>query len=489
MKRIILITLCLVSISLTAQKTNVFLDRAFWKSNPSIAIIEEKIAAGNDVAELNEHAFDAVSYALLEKVDNKTIIHLLSKEGNSVNKLTHDARTYVFWAAYKDNLEMMQYLVEQGAKTNIIDSHGYSVLNFAATTGQKNIKLYNYLFDTMKASIEEQNHDGANALLLVTPYVNDFTLVDYLITKGASIKDTDKNGNGLFNYAAKGGNTNFLNLLIEKGILPDNNAIIFASQGVRGKKNTLETYQFLEKKGVNVGAIDKSSGRNALHSIAYHTKDLAVFKYFIDKGVDVNLQDNGGDTPFMNAANSNTLAVVKYLSTYVTNLNIKDENGRSALAMAVNRNTPDVIRFLLEKGADINTVDKDGNTLSYYVLNNFKSNNPKRFEEKLQLLQENGLLVNKVQSNGNTLLHLATKKHNLDLLQRLASFKIDVNAKNESGLTALQIAAMQSKDTKIIKYLLSIGADKTITTDFDETIYDLAVENELLQNNTIEFLK
>ncbi|MDE0536067.1 hypothetical protein OU788_07500 [Tenacibaculum sp. L6] len=50
---------------------------------------------------------------------------------------------------------------------------------------------------------------------------------------------------------------------------------------------------------------------------------------------------------------------------------------------------------------------------------------------------------------------------------------------------------MQANNTDVINYLLSIGADKSITTDFEETVYDLAKENEVLknQNININFLK
>ena len=50
---------------------------------------------------------------------------------------------------------------------------------------------------------------------------------------------------------------------------------------------------------------------------------------------------------------------------------------------------------------------------------------------------------------------------------------------------------MQANNTDIIKYLLSIGAKKSITTDFDETVHDLAKENEILnkKNIDINFLK
>ena len=40
-------------------------------------------------------------------------------------------------------------------------------------------------------------------------------------------------------------------------------------------------------------------------------------------------------------------------------------------------------------------------------------------------------------------------------------------------------AAMKATDTTILKFLLDQGADKTIKTEFDETVLDLANENEL----------
>ena len=99
------------------------------------------------------------------------------------------------------------------------------------------------------------------------------------------------------------------------------------------------------------------------------------------------------------------------------------------------------------------------------------------------------MVVNQLQNSGNTLLHIATLENNLPLLKELAVFKIDVNAINKESLSALQIAVMKAKNTEIIKYLLSIGADKNIKTDFEESLFDLASENELLKKQQINFLK
>jgi len=355
--------------------------------------------------------------------------------------------------------------------------------------------LYKFLEEHGAKFSEEKNHDGANALLLVAPHLNDFKIVNYFIRQGIDLKTLDDNGNGIFNHASKGGNINMLERLIEKGLpyksIDKNggNAMLLASQGNRGK-NKLDLYTFLKDKGIAVNSVG-ANGRNPLHSIAYNNEDLEIFKFFMSHEVDVNLQDDGGYSPFMNAANSNALKVVEFLSKYSKDINAKDKNGRSALTMAVNRNDVDVVDFLLKLDADINTVDANGNTLSYYLLNNYSSNKPETFEAKLKLLKANGLVINTPQSNGHTLLHIATERNNLELLKRLGTFDIDINTKNKDGMTALQIAAMKAENLDILKYLIDKGADKTVTTDFDESVYDLAIENELLQNSKtdINFLK
>lgn len=494
-KKLIFIGLFFIALSSFGQK-NPFLDRGYWKSNPSIQDIDQKIAEGHDISALTSSAFDAVSLALIEKTDNKTIKYLLSKKGNGVNKLTHDGRTYIFWAAYKDNLDMMKYLVENGAKTDIIDSHGYSVLNFAATTGQLNTKLYDFCIQHGAKPTEETNHDGANALLLVAPFIKNVSLIDYFTSKGIDLKSTDNQGNGIFNYAAKTGNIQLMDYLVKQGLphkepnKAGGNAMIFASRGTRNVTNTLETYKYLENLGVSPNVVTKE-GITPLHSIAYRGKDIGIFNYFLSKGVDVNQANKSGNTPFLNAALLNNLSIVKFLSKHVKDINTIDKEGKSALTNAIHRNSVEVVNFLLEQGADVNVKDKKGNNLTYYLI---KSYNPKKFEsfqQKITVLSKSGLDVASNQKDGNSLYHLALETNDMKLLKWVYENKVDINFKNKNGFTALHQAAMTAKDDKVLKYLLSIGADKKIKTDFDETVYDLASENELLRKNKIDiqFLK
>lgn len=494
---ILIVFLVLSTSLLKAQTDNVFLDRAYWKTNPTITDIDKKIEEGNDISQLNNSAFDAVCYAIMEKTDNATIKYLLTKKGNEVDKLTHDGRTYMFWAAYRDNLEIMKHLEVKGAKTNVVDSHGYSVLNFAAVTGQVNTLLYDYLFDKGANINAEKNNSGANALLLLAPFMEDMSLVNYFVSKGVDLNSTDTNGNGLFNYAAKGGNITLLKALIKKGLpykkLNSNggNAMLLASQGRRGFQNKLEVYQFLKSIDVTIN-VTNNDGRNPLHAVAYTTKELEIFKFFVENNVDVNQQDNEGFSPFMNASNSNDVSIVKYLSKHVKNINARDNKGRTALTKAINRNAPEVVTYLISQGADINTIDNNGNNVAYYLMNTFRSNNPEQFNKKLAILKANKFDISKSQGKGKTLYHIAVEKNNLKLLKTISELEnIDINAKNNDGITALHLAAMKANNRNILEFLITKGADKTVKTDFEESVYDLALENELLQKQNIDisFLK
>lgn len=490
MKQLFIASITFASFTLQAQN-NVFLERSYWKKNPDVTQIKAEIAKGSNPSQLNANAFDPVVFAIVEDAANDAVKFLLEQKGNDVNKLTHDGRTYIFWAAYRGNTDLMEYLLARGAKTNVLDDHGYTYLNFAAANGQSNTKVYDLALKNGANLKKDLDHDGANALLLIAPHDKDFTLINYFIGKGLDIKSTDANGNTAFNYAARTGNITTLKRLLEKGVTFNDNAMIFASQGTRSTANTLELYQYLESLKIKPTAVSKN-GQNALHAIVRKDKQEDIIKYFIEKGVDINQADHDGTTAFMNAAMANSdVAVINLLAASVKNINQVNKKGISALALAVRSNTPEVVRLLIQKGADVNVADANGDNLAYYLIQSYNPQKAEAFEAKLKALEEKGFKVATPQKNGNTLYHLAVAKNDLSLIKLVERYKVDVNAKNKEGMTALHKAAMTAQDAAILKHLMALGAKKDAVTEFKETAYDLASENEALTKNkiAIDFLK
>lgn len=490
--KLLIVSILFVNVA-QSQTENVFWESDFWKTNPTIEVIEQKIKEGNSPSALNPRGFDAVTYSILREAPNTVIKHLLSKPGNDVNKLTHDKRTYVFWAAYRDNIEIVNYLISKNARMDLKDSHGSSPLTFAAAAGVTNLDLYNLCIENGIDIKTDVNQYGANALLLLSPKVKDFEVINFFIKKGLSLKSEDNNGNNVFNYVARAGNKEMLEKLIKKGIsykgLNKNggNAMLFASRGSRGNYNNLDFFKYLENLGIAAN-ITNNDGVTPLHNLAYRNNDLETFNYFISKGVDANQVNKDGNTALLNAASRNNLEIITALSKNTKVINHTNKNGHSALTRALS-NSPEVVSFLIKNGAEPNVIDTKGNNLAYYLIKSFNGRNLDELKQKSTILTSNGFDIKTIQKDGSTLFHLAIDANHIDLLKHINTLNIDVNAKNNDGLTALHLAAMKAKNTEIIEYLLAINANKTIKTDFEESVYDLAKENELLSEQNINFLK
>ncbi len=329
----------------------------------------------------------------------------------------------------------------------------------------------------------------------------DFSLTEYFVTKGLSIKDTDISGNTAIDYAARGGNINAIKKLLLQGVKFTDNALVFAAQGGRRTSNGIEIYKYLVDELKIKPTVLTKNGENVLHLVSKKQDQAEVVKYFIEKGVDVNKVDNEGNTPLINASSAKDLEVVKLLLSEVKNINAVNAKGESALTNAVKSSSGEVVAFLLEKVADIKVEDKEGNNLAYYWVQSYRvprggfgggfGDQKDDLGDKLTVLQAKGLDFSKPQKDGNTLYHIAIAKNDLTILKKLEPLQVDVNAKNKEGMTILQKAALTSKDDKILKYLLSVNAKKDIKTEFGETAYDLAKDNEYLSKNNVnvDFLK
>jgi ankyrin repeat protein len=406
---------------------------------------------GADPTALNGGAFDPLVYAILQNADQAVLNYLLDFEGNPVNKMTHDGRTYLFWAALRGNLDFMKVLVDQGARTDLRDDKGSTVFLFAAGAGQDKKEVYDFLIENGADPVHNLSRSGANALLVMGSRYQNMEMIDYFQSIGMSISDTDNKGRSLLDYMAQGGNLELMNSIESQGVEIHDYALVNAARGLARGSTDLVFMDALEAKGLDVKVRDDQSN-NLLVFVASSVKDLSIHNWFLQRGID----------PFQ-----------------------VNDQGRSAFNYALARNDLKVLNAYLN---DENSPGFDkNNTL---ILEDLIRNRDKAlFNEKYELLVSLGFDFQAQWNQGMNVYHLIVQMNRMDLLNWATLSDADINAIDEQGNTPIQMAVLKVDDVSELKPWILAGARTDVETDFGESLYDLAMENEKLKNQNLDILK
>ena len=127
-----------------------------------------------------------------------------------------------------------------------------------------------------------------------------------------------------------------------------------------------EIDRFCEEHGSDVKTVDKVDN-TLLHLAMEKEVNLAVVKYLVSQGADVNVKNKWGKTPLYEAALNGNIEIVKFLVAEGADVNAKDSNGITSLQMAARTNV-DVVKFLVSEGADIHIQNEAGWTPLHWAV-------------------------------------------------------------------------------------------------------------------------
>ncbi|WP_214303322.1 ankyrin repeat domain-containing protein [Wolbachia endosymbiont of Erebia cassioides] len=262
----------------------------------------------------------------------------------------------LFNAVRQNNLDKVRELINQGASINAqeVGIYGKKPIHIAAENNNKNI--IEFLL-SRGVSIDDTERVG-NTPLHYAAWRGGLEAAEFLVDRGASINAADNSGKKPVHVAAENNNKNVIEFLLSKGVSVDEiDKNGWTPLHYTARFSQLEAAKLLVDKGANINA-QNVYGREPIHIAAEHD-NKNIIELLLNKGVSVNEVDKDGWTPLHWASWSGHLDVVEYLIRKGANINAADNSGKRPVHVAAESNNKNIIEFLLSKGENVNDCGDD----------------------------------------------------------------------------------------------------------------------------------
>ncbi|XP_063923969.1 uncharacterized protein LOC135138056 isoform X2 [Zophobas morio] len=383
--------------------------------NNDYELTELLLGSGASININDKHNKNVLHYASESKKNNRDIIKLLHEKNIGVNVQDKYGTTALQFACLEGVYENAKILLYFRASVNIKDENNNNALHYAIKSGRNNQDIIQLLIDN-GIDLNTRNKNGTTALhLACLEGIN--ANVQMLLDSGTLINIMDKDQNNALHYASESMNNNVhvMKLLIEKGIhVNDQNKYGTTALQIACLEGVYENAKILLDCGASIN-IANNANNNALHFASESKKDnRGVIKLLIEKGIDVNAQNENGKTALQFACLEGIYENAEMLLDFSASIGITDEDNNNALHYAssaenVNRS---LIKLLIEKGININAQNKNGMTALQLA-------RLEGIQENVQMLLNLGASGNRIDKVKKDTVHyaLALQKANRDLLE------------------------------------------------------------------------
>ncbi len=454
------------------------------------------IANGINIEIENSQKETAIFYAIHAK--SSAILQTLIDNKVNIDHLNIHNRTALQDAVISANNRIVNYLIQVSKALGNCDIHGNNLIFDAVANG--NLEIIKKVGSLKEVNINQINSDG-NTILHKEIVLKNNDLALLLMDLGANPTILDKNGKNFLFYAISKGIKNIS--IIEKAVSlgcninsrsSDNKTLLMESvnyflntpkDNIDLRLSHLEMIRELIYLGVNINARDNNN--ETAFFLVTRSEDRELIHLFLETcKVDLNYQNNQGETVLLILV-LNGIRNADLIRLYLekgANPDLEDQMGKSIIEILIdiilyseNRKSLDFeYEILLNEDAeyanvlenilrnytvDINKLNSQGKPLFFDSIIHF---NFKLFK----LLRTKNINLNQRDKDGNNIIFklmeyndkglIKDKKLYLNTIKSLVNAGVDINAKNNEGLTALHVAVGE-KCEYTIRLLLEMRAD------------------------------
>ena len=405
---------------------------------------------------------------------------------DDVNRQAADGSTPLQWAVYEVDVEEVERLLDAGADVALANRYGVSPMSLASEIAHT--EILTLLLDA-GADADSPNPEGQTALMAVARTGN-VEAASVLLEHGATV-DARENWGGqtALMWASARRHPEMMQLLIDHGagidarstardyqrhVTAEGRPKSLDSGGLTpllyaARENCMACVEVLLANGADIDLPDPDGVSPLRVAILNANWDIA--KRLIEAGADVNQWDIFGESALFTVLGNYTRRdngktsidppntatgreIVDLLLAKGANPNMQlffrpanvtgstNTRGSTPLIRAANSADLEMVNLLLEHGADATISMADRQTPIHAVLAG-RAQQPQALE-LIRIFHAAGTDVNAValvnhreEVRGGSALHYAVRKRYQDVIRELASYGIDMNLRDQDGLTAL----------------------------------------------------
>ena len=435
------------------------------------------------------------------KAGDRDAAFVMIADGADVNESEPNGTTALHWAVYREDVDLVERLIERGANPSTVNGFGSSPMMEAAVNG--NAAIVGLLLEA-GADPDSANPENQTALMAAARTGN-VDAAKLLLDAGAGVNRREDWGHqSALMWAASQKQPEMVKLLVEHG----------ADVDARGVDRNWQRRVTAEPR-------PKDLDRGGFTPLLYAARDgcLECARYLVEGGADIDLHDPDRTSPLVLALMNMRFDLARYLIVAGADLDKWDLYGQSPVYAAVDLGTlprggrPDipsadetsaieVLEMLLDRGANPNIqlkmrppyrnviFDRGGDgLLSTGATPLLRASKAGDNPDAIRRLLEYGALVDLPAANGTTPLmaaagmghgnnptrgRLNTEDDALAAIPILLAGGAEVNAQAVNGQTAVH-AAVEKSWGRVIRLLAESGADLELADRGGRTPMDHAM--------------